>query len=414
MGKHLSAVFSRRFRNPLIENLQKALSEGAFEAVQEVSITAEGPQLEALDLRIAEANGEINLSWRDGTEHLRHRTRLQELATHDGLTGLFNRSPLMDRLTESLVLSNRMHGLIGVLMLDIDDFKLINDRFGHAAVVTDLAKKNSSEPWRILARKRGFGSAVAIPLEGADQINVVLTIFGREAGAFDAKSQDLLAQMTTAFSLSLTRRRDALEMKTALEGTLMALGSMTERRDPYTMGHQRKVGELSAAIATQMGLVHSLVELVRQAGEVHDVGKYIVPTEILSFTGKLDPIEFEMVKRHSAAGAAVLNAASLPWPLGDVALQHHERVDGSGYPAGLHGGEICLPAQIVGVADVVEAMDHLRPYRAALGTEAALAEIQSGRGTRYDENVADACFAVFEGGFTFTDPENVTAGVNRR
>jgi putative nucleotidyltransferase with HDIG domain len=272
---------------------------------------------------------------------------------------------------------------------------------GTVTVVTDLAKKVGDDPWRVIAQRRGFGSAIAIPLAVGAESAAVLTIFGRESGAFDGPARELLSRMTTAFGLSLVRSRDARDLNKAFEGTLVALGTMAEKRDPYTRGHQANVGKIARAIAVELGLDEALCRLIQQAGEVHDVGKAAVPTELLSRSGKLDPLEFEFIKRHAAVGAEILEKASVPWPISEVALQHHERMDGSGYPNGLTAEEICLPARIVAVADVIEAMAHHRPYRPALGTEAALAEIRRGSGSRFDEAVVDACSAVFARGFEF-------------
>jgi HD-GYP domain-containing protein (c-di-GMP phosphodiesterase class II) len=134
---------------------------------------------------------------------------------------------------------------------------------------------------------------------------------------------------------------------------------------------------------------------------VHDIGRIEVPQEILALSGALTVEQYELVKRHTIFGANVLTQASLPWPIAEIALQHHERLDGSGYPAGLRGDEIIMPARIVAVADVVEAMMMPRPYRAALGLDAALAEITAGSGTLYDAKVVKSCLAVFNAGFTF-------------
>jgi HD-GYP domain-containing protein (c-di-GMP phosphodiesterase class II) len=194
----------------------------------------------------------------------------------------------------------------------------------------------------------------------------------------------------------------------ALDGTLAALGQMTETRDPYTAGHQINVGTLGAAIAVQMGLDAKVIELTRQSGDVHDIGKIVVPSEILTRPGRLSPLEFEMVKTHALVGYEILSKASLPWPIAEVALQHHERMDGSGYPNGLLADQIILPAQIIAVADVVEAMTHHRPYRPGLGLDAALAEVSDGAGTRFDADVVQCCLAVFAAGFTFgSEPPTV-------
>ena len=182
-----------------------------------------------------------------------------------------------------------------------------------------------------------------------------------------------------------------------------ALGFISETRDPYLNGHQSRVGLLGGAIALRMGMSQSMATLVQQGGEFHDIGKVVVPIEVLSRTGKLGNHEFEIVKRHAQIGGEILALAEAPWPMSLVAAQHHERLDGSGYPDGLSGDDIIMPARIIAVADVVEAMSGHRPYRAALGVDAALDEIKSGAGIRFDMDVVEACIMVFEDGFSFTD-----------
>jgi HD-GYP domain-containing protein (c-di-GMP phosphodiesterase class II) len=163
------------------------------------------------------------------------------------------------------------------------------------------------------------------------------------------------------------------------------------------------------AIATQYGLDIKMIELIRQSGDVHDIGKIAVPSEILTKPSRLSPLEFEMVKLHTVVGYEILSKASLPWPIAEVALQHHERLDGSGYPYGIPGGEIILPARIIAVADVVEAMTQHRPYRPGLGLDKALAEVSAGAGTLFDADVVESCIAVFEAGFTFANPSSSRA-----
>ena len=150
-----------------------------------------------------------------------------------------------------------------------------------------------------------------------------------------------------------------------------------------------------------MGIEPKLVTLIRHGGELHDVGKIAIPAEILTRPGRLSDIEFELVKRHPTVGSEILSRACLPWPIAEVALQHHERLNGSGYPSGLKGDEICLPARIIAVADVVEAMSQHRPYRAALGLEAALDEVSRGAGILFDADVVSACVDAFRDGFNF-------------
>ena len=180
-------------------------------------------------------------------------------------------------------------------------------------------------------------------------------------------------------------------LKKALQGTIEALSIMGELRDPYTHGHEQRVGEFAAAIATEMGLDENRIEGIRIAGYVHDVGKIIVPVEILSKPTKLTPAEFELIKGHAQQSFEILKGIDFPWPVAQVALQHHERLDGSGYPHGLKGDAIILEARIVTVADVVEAMSSHRSYRAGLGIDQALAEIKRGSTTAYDASVVEAC-----------------------
>jgi PAS domain S-box-containing protein len=193
----------------------------------------------------------------------------------------------------------------------------------------------------------------------------------------------------------------------AMEGTIQALATMVEARDRYTAGHQVRVADLACDIAKRMGVAESRIPIIRIAGLIHDVGKVCVPTEILNKPAPLSAIEFEIVKQHPKAAFDVLEKIEFPWPIADIVLQHHERVDGSGYPSGLRGDQIHLEARILGVADVVEAMSSHRPYRAALGTEKGLEEISKGRGTQFDANVVDACLHVFrQSGFKFQDVQS--------
>lgn len=190
-------------------------------------------------------------------------------------------------------------------------------------------------------------------------------------------------------------RRHVARLEQAMRGTVAVIGTIGELRDPYTQGHERRVGELAAAMAAQMALDAERVEGIRIAGYLHDVGKIGVPAEILAKPTRLSRSEFEIVKEHAQKGYEILRHVEFPWPVARVAWEHHERLDGSGYPRGLKDGEISLEARIVAVADTVEAMASHRPYRPALGIEAALAEIEKHRGTTYDADAADACLRLF-------------------
>jgi len=190
--------------------------------------------------------------------------------------------------------------------------------------------------------------------------------------------------------------------QTITDGVIAALARTIEVRDPYTAGHQRRVSELGAAMALHMGLGEERAEGVRVAGMLHDVGKITIPAEILSKPGLLTTMEFQLIKEHAQAGFEILKTIHFPWLVAEMALQHHERQDGSGYPAALSGDDILPEARILAVADVVEAMASHRPYRSALGIVAALEEVHSGAGTRYEADAVAACELVFARGFAFT------------
>ena len=182
----------------------------------------------------------------------------------------------------------------------------------------------------------------------------------------------------------------------AMDATVQALSAVVESRDPYTMGHQRRVRALARLIAEEMGLPEDEVRGLCVAAEVHDIGKISVPVEILARPVRLTEAEFALVQDHAESGYRILSGIDFPWPVADVVRQHHEKMDGSGYPCGLGGDEISLPARILCVADVVEAMASDRPYRPALGVPAAVEEVSAQRGRLFDPVVVDACLRVLE------------------
>jgi putative nucleotidyltransferase with HDIG domain len=179
-------------------------------------------------------------------------------------------------------------------------------------------------------------------------------------------------------------------------GTIQAIVHVVETRDPYTAGHQNRVADLAGAIATEMHLPADTIEGIRTAGVIHDIGKISVPAEILAKPGKLSQKEFELIKDHPQTGYEVLKDVEFPWPIAQIIRQHHERLDGSGYPRGLTGEEVLLEARIIAVADVIEAIASHRPYRPARGIEAALAEIEQNKGVLYDASAVDACVKLFK------------------
>jgi len=196
--------------------------------------------------------------------------------------------------------------------------------------------------------------------------------------------------------------QSAAKLRRAMEGTVNAIALTTEVRDPYTAGHQERVTKLAVAIATEMGLAESQIEGIRIAGNLHDIGKIYVPAEILSKPGKLKKNEFNLVKDHVEVGYDLLKSIEFPWPVANMVIQHHERLDGSGYPHGLKGDDIMLESAIIAVSDVVESMASHRPYRPAYDINKALLEILQKKGDLYHPEVVDACLKLFnEGGFAF-------------
>ena len=213
------------------------------------------------------------------------------------------------------------------------------------------------------------------------------------------RERTLLSERDKAES-DLQQSLESLQL--ALKGIIHAMAVTVETRDPYTAGHQRRVASLAYEIAKQMGLSDEIIEGIRMAGTIHDHGKISVPAEILSKPGSLTQLEYGIIMTHPQVGYDILKTIEFPWPVARMILQHHERLDGSGYPSGLKKRGILLEARIISVADVIEAMAYHRPYRPALGIEKALDEIRKNSGVLYDQDVVDACLKIFEkGGFEF-------------
>jgi len=195
-----------------------------------------------------------------------------------------------------------------------------------------------------------------------------------------------------------------VKLQEALDGIIRVVAHTVESRDPYTAGHQRRVAYLACAVAQGLGFPEDQIKGIRMAGTIHDIGKISVPSEILSKPGRLSDIEFDLVKSHPEVGYNILKDVEFPWPVAEITYQHHERMDGTGYPRRLRGEDILPEARIVADADVVEAMASHRPYRPALGIDAALEEISKNRGKSYDADAAGACLEVFrKGEFTWKE-----------
>ena len=264
----------------------------------------------------------------------------------------------------------------------------------------DVLSDPRLEPWWNLANETGMNSCVVIPFKARDR-DAIVVVYTQHAYTFNDVIVEGFEAIVEELEFVLVHVKSVDDLHRALKATIAALSSVAEVRDPYTAGHQLNVGELGFAIAEALELEPELAELVRKSGQLLDVGKIAVPLELLVRPGSLSAIEFDIVKEHTTLGEKILSDALLPWPIAEVAVQHHERLDGSGYPAGLANGQISLPSRIIAVADVVDAMTHHRPYRAAHSIGEALSFLGQHAGTLFDEDVVRACRGVFEAGFTF-------------
>jgi len=246
-------------------------------------------------------------------------------------------------------------------------------------------------------RKNGdnFDASISsVPVVSGDDLIATYTIYRDISKRKKAEREILASREELGYNLD--------RMQRIWEQTIDVLSTAAETRDPYTAGHQRRVAALAVAIAREMGLSAQTVHAVSLAARIHDIGKINIPAEILSKPGKLGEVEFGLIKTHPEVGYQIIQGIEMPWPVAEVVRQHHERLDGSGYPRGLQGEEILPESRIVIVADVVEAMASHRPYRAAKGIEPALDEIESGTGVKYDPEVVKACLKLFrEGDFEF-------------
>ncbi len=225
-------------------------------------------------------------------------------------------------------------------------------------------------------------------------------------GRVRARTEELRCANEALQASEAERERFAERLQCALIHTIEAIAAVIEKRDPFTAGHQRRSTQLAVATAEEMQVGAEVVEAVRLGGLIHDIGKISIPTEILTRPGRLSEMEFRIIRTHPETGFKIVKDVDFPWPVAEMVLQHHERLDGSGYPQGLKGAEIALEARIMAVADVVEAIQSHRPYRPALGLDMALEEIRAGRGTRFDADAVDACIRVFEEqAFSFAPPK---------
>jgi putative nucleotidyltransferase with HDIG domain len=251
--------------------------------------------------------------------------------------------------------------------------------------------------------KNNFSSSILLPLIHNNRILGLINIFSDNSDSFNEQENKILLKIADNLSNDIRglkleiQLKDAMkQLQRALYETIDAITLMTEIKDPYTSGHQKRVAIISSAIATELGLPKDTIDGIYVAGLLHDVGKISVPNDILAKPGKLNEGEFIIIKNHPIVSYNILEHIEFPWPIANIVNQHHERIDGSGYPHGVLGDEMSIGSRILSVADVVEAMTAHRPYRPALGLKKALSEIGNNKGTLYDREITEACIKVFK------------------
>ncbi len=276
-------------------------------------------------------------------------------------------------------------------------------RSGQVQISQDVTVESCFPNHGVRPMNFGSGSCIALPLKEKGVSIGSLNIYAHEVDTFNEDEVRLLKELADDLgfgigTMRLRRNQEKMlkQLRDGLEGTVQAVSAMVEMRDPYTAGHERRVAELACAIAGEMGMSEEQLRGIHLASTVHDLGKIQIPAEILSKPGRLTEVEYSLIRQHPKTGYEILKNIEFPWPIAQIILQHHERLDGSGYPQGLKGEEILLEARILAVSDVVEAMASHRPYRPGLGVQTAMAEIRKNRGRFYDEGVVDACIRLFE------------------
>lgn len=265
---------------------------------------------------------------------------------------------------------------------------LENDRY-LAGLVLSIQSGASFKDAKIFAKERLGGEAKVL-------VELIISIYDN----LSVNTLSLMRELKNKIEQEDKIKQYANQLELTFMKMVQLATTLSEMRDPYTAGHEGRVALIAVAIGREMGLDERRVEGLNVGGHLHDLGKMAIPAEILAKPTKLNDVEYALIKMHPQAGYDVLKDIGFPWPVDQIALQHHERIDGSGYPNGLKGDEILLEARILAVSDVVESMSSHRPYRAGLGLDKALEEIARGRGTVYDQNVVDCCLRLFrEKGF---------------
>jgi putative nucleotidyltransferase with HDIG domain len=291
-------------------------------------------------------------------------------------------------------------------------------RSNQITIVVDTEVDPGFIVWQDLAKKYGIRSAIACPIaDGAGHPFGVLVVYSAVPNAFGPEEAKLFESLAheLSFGLRAIERQHQLDdqihqkelvqerLAGALKATIEAMSRTMEWRDPYTAGHQKRVALISAAIAKKLGLYDEQIEALYMAAMVHDLGKVAVPAEILTKPSRLTDLEMKMVQGHAESGYQILKDIPFPYPIAEMVYQHHERLDGSGYPRALKDEAICLEARILAVADTIEAMATHRPYRPGRGLDLAIKEVMSEAGSKLDQGIANAAFELYSDGKTLHD-----------
>lgn len=278
-------------------------------------------------------------------------------------------------------------------------------REGKTAVNQNFLTNPQMIPWRDAAAKLGYQSSIALPLKtNTNAVFAVLTIYAAEPNAFDEEETEKLEELAQTLAFGHEALLGRQKRFDVLEKSVTALAAVVESRDPYTAGHQSRVANLAFAIAQEMGLDAETCTGIKLAGLIHDIGKMQIPIEILTKPTKLNELEMSMIRMHPEVGYNIIKDIPFPWPIAEMVRQHHERLDGSGYPKGLTDKDILPGAKIIAVADIMEAMSSHRPYRPAKGIDATVEEIKKQRGTTLDSEAVDICLRLLsDEGYQLTD-----------
>ncbi len=277
-------------------------------------------------------------------------------------------------------------------------------RTGKAWLISDTETDPNFEPWRMRARKHGIRSVIAVPIRKDGVVIGALGIYSSSANAFTVLEEHIFSNLAAelGFGLGAFEKQEWLraqeeKLRNALTNIIEVMSKTMDLRDPYTAGHQKNVAIIARAIASLLGWSSDKLYGLELAAMVHDIGKIAVPSEILTKPSRLSEFEEKLLQEHPENGYQLLRDIEFPWPIAQMVRQHHERIDGSGYPMGLKGDEILPEAKVLAVADTIEAMAAARPYRFALGLKAAMTEIKKQRAIQLDPQVVDAALALFEG-----------------